>query len=100
MSSVQVPDLSPSQTHQYRVGSSQGWSELLSLRTLPRDTSSSPTIALFGDMGTDNAAALPHLQTEAARGSIDAVIHVGDMAYDMAEHGGRRGDHFMEQVAA
>ena len=97
---MQVPDLSPSQTHQYRVGSSQGWSELLSLRTLPRDTSSSPTIALYGDMGTDNAAALPHLQTEAARGSIDAVVHIGDMAYDMAEHGGRRGDHFMEQVAA
>ena len=59
--------------------------------------------------GTENAASLPFIQRAADGGQIDAVIHVGDtvqhtlaqvgdMAYDMAEHEGRRGDLFMQQV--
>ena len=31
-------------------------------------------------------------------GLYDAAIHVGDMAYDMAELDGHRGDVFMEQI--
>ena len=31
-------------------------------------------------------------------GLYDAAIHVGDMAYDMAELDGHRGDIFMEQI--
>ena len=31
-------------------------------------------------------------------GQYDAAIHVGDMAYDMAELNGQRGDIFMEQI--
>ena len=94
-------------------------SDLLELRTLPSGDSWSPRLLLFGDMvsaggrslaqGTENAASLPFIQRAADGGQIDAVIHVGDtvqhtlaqvgdMAYDMAEHEGRRGDLFMQQV--
>ena len=31
-------------------------------------------------------------------GQYDAAIHVGDMAYDMYELNGQRGDIFMEQI--
>jgi len=48
--------------------------------------------------GTDNAASLPYLQRAADGGHLDAIIHVGDMAYDMYEDEGRRGDLFMQQV--
>jgi len=95
---VQLADLQPSSTYFYEVGSELGWSDLLSLRTPPEGREWSPSIALFGDMGTENAASLPFLQREAAEGQYHAIIHVGDMAYDMAEHDGQRGDQFMEQV--
>ena len=54
--------------------------------------------AMFGDMGNDNAVSLPYLQREVGEGVYDAIIHVGDMAYDMAELDGLRGDIFMEQI--
>ena len=53
---------------------------------------------MFGDMGNDNAVSLPWIQREVGDGVYDAVIHVGDMAYDMAELDGTRGDVFMEQI--
>ena len=58
----------------------------------------SPHVAMFGDMGNDNAVSLPWIQREVGDGDYDAVIHVGDMAYDMAELEGKRGDVFMEQI--
>ena len=61
-------------------------------------TNWSPMIAMFGDMGNDNAVSLPYLQREVGEDVYDAVVHVGDMAYDMAELDGQRGDIFMEQI--
>jgi len=95
---VQLDDLQPSSTYFYRVGSQRGWSDILQLHSPPHGRDWSPSIALFGDMGTENAASLPYLQREAGEGRFHAVIHVGDMAYDMAEHNGKRGDQFMAQV--
>ena len=43
----------------------------------------SPTLAVYGDMGTANAVSLPWLVEEAASGGFDAVLHVGDLAYDL-----------------
>jgi len=95
---VQLDDLKPDSTYFYRVGSHRGWSSIFEMKTLPKGRDWSPSIALFGDMGTENAASLPYLQEEAAEGNFHAVIHVGDMAYDMEEHDGQRGDEFMSQV--
>ncbi len=43
----------------------------------------SSRFAVFGDFGNDNAQSLPRIQQEVQRGRIDAILHVGDMAYDM-----------------
>lgn len=40
----------------FRVGSDLGWSNYFYTKTLPDSTDWSPTIAMFGDMGTENAA--------------------------------------------
>jgi len=95
---VEMEDLESGINHFYRVGSNKGWSDMLELKAPPRGYDWQPRIALFGDMGTDNAASLPHLQRAADGGDLDAIVHVGDMAYDMYEDEGRRGDLFMRQV--
>jgi hypothetical protein len=77
---------------------SQGWSDLFFTRTHPAGVDWAPTIALYGDLGNENAASLPFLQRDISEGAYDLVIHVGDMAYDMAEENGNRGDVFMEQI--
>lgn len=58
----------------------------------------SPHIALFGDMGNENAQSLPRLQDEALRQMYDAIIHVGDFAYDMHSDNSLVGDQFMRQI--
>jgi len=43
----------------------------------------SPRFAIYGDLGNENAQSLTRLQEEVQLGMYDAVIHVGDFAYDM-----------------
>ena len=49
-------------------------------------------------MFISSVSSLPFLQQGASEGMFQAIIHVGDMAYDMAEDNGQRGDAFMEQI--
>jgi len=95
---VTVYGLESNRSYRYVVGSSDGWSDVLIMQTLPSGRNWSPMFAMFGDMGNDNAVSLPYLQREVGEGVYDAIIHVGDMAYDMAELDGLRGDIFMEQI--
>lgn len=97
---VLLTDLKPRTDYWYHCGSSrQGWSPEFSLRTMPaNDTEWSPVLAVYGDMGNVNAQSLPYLQEEAQGRSIDAVLHVGDFAYDMDSNNARVGDEFMRQI--
>lgn len=63
-------------------GSAEDWSVRYTLRTLG-GPDWSPTFAVYGDMGKDNAVSLPWLVEEASTGGIDAVLHIGDMAYNL-----------------
>ena len=64
----------------------------------PTDAGWSPRLAVYGDLGSDNAQSLPRLQREAQEGLYDAVLHVGDFAYDMDANDGKVGDRFMRQI--
>jgi len=62
-------------------------------------------VAIYGDMGAPltepsgaEAPSVGLLTAEIERGSIDAVMHVGDFAYDLWEQGGRVADSFMRQI--
>lgn len=52
-------------------------------KTPPEEKSWSPYVAIYGDMGNENAQSLARLQEETQRGMYDAILHVGDFAYDM-----------------
>ncbi|CAN7999030.1 unnamed protein product [Ixodes hexagonus] len=95
---VTLTGLQPGSLYKYHCGSSQGWSSLFSFRAMKSGQGWSPRLAVFGDMGNVNAQSLPFLQEEAQKGTIDAVLHVGDFAYDMDSNNARVGDEFMRQI--
>jgi 3',5'-cyclic AMP phosphodiesterase CpdA len=55
-------------------------------------------VAIFGDMGNENAQSLARLQEDTQRRMYDAIIHVGDFAYDMNSENALVGDQFMNQI--
>lgn len=60
----------------YHCGSDLGWSAVYFFDVPRIDTNWAPHIAIFGDMGNENAQSLPRLQREAQRGMYNAIIHV------------------------
>ncbi|XP_016978655.1 acid phosphatase type 7 isoform X4 [Drosophila rhopaloa] len=95
---VTLAHLKPNTTYLYHCGSDLGWSATYWFRTRFDHGDWSPSLAIYGDMGVVNAASLPALQRETQRGQYDAIIHVGDFAYDMDSENGEVGDEFMRQV--
>lgn len=82
----------------YKCGSILGWSPVYSFHTTFDHPNWSPTVAIYGDMGVDNAITLPALKREAKQGKYDAILHLGDFAYDMCDENGKVGDQFMRQL--
>lgn len=95
---VTLSNLQPNTTYFYHVGSSESWSSKFNFKTFPQGSDWSPRIAIYGDMGNDNAISLPYLQEETQRGLYDFIIHVGDFAYDLNSDDGKVGDEFMRQI--
>ena len=70
----------------YHVGSPLGWSDLYSFKAMENGTDWTVRLAVFGDMGNENARSLGRLQEETQRGHFDAFLHVGwytDCMYDI-----------------
>lgn len=95
---VLLTDLTPNTTYRYHCGSNQGWSSLFWFTTMKEGTNWSPHFAIYGDMGNVNAQSLPRLQEETQKGIYDAILHVGDMAYDLDTDNAKVGDEFMRQI--
>ena len=43
----------------------------------------SPTFLVYGDFGYSNAQSISLIKEHVEGGSIDAILHVGDLAYDL-----------------
>lgn len=85
----------------YHCGSDLGWSAIYWFRTPPKAQDQwSPSLAIYGDLGNENAQSLPRLQEETQLGMYDAILHVGDFAYDMNTQNAEVGDEFMRQIEA
>ncbi|XP_072383424.1 acid phosphatase type 7 [Diabrotica undecimpunctata] len=95
---VVLKNLTPGSTYQYHCGSDLGWSNIFSFKTAPNSSDWQPHLAIYGDMGNDNAQSLTRLQEETQRGLYDAILHVGDFAYDMDSDNALIGDEFMRQI--
>ncbi|KAH9504726.1 Acid phosphatase type 7 [Bulinus truncatus] len=96
---VILTGLAPETEYTYVVGSeTYGWSDKFTFTTWPAGNNWSPSLVIFGDMGNENAQSLPRMQMDALTGMYDAVLHVGDFAYDMDVDNARVGDEFMRQI--
>ncbi|XP_067099951.1 acid phosphatase type 7 isoform X1 [Osmerus mordax] len=95
---VTLTDLKPAAAYVYHCGSDLGWSDRFAFTALNDSTSFSPRLALYGDLGNANPQSLARLQKETQQGMYDAILHIGDFAYDMDEDNGRIGDEFMRQI--
>lgn len=93
-----IKPLNASTRYYYHVGSDDGWSAIYWFKTLKGGVNWSPTIAIYGDMGNFNGKSIPRLQQEVSRSSFDAIIHVGDLAYDLDRDNARVGDAFLRQL--
>ena len=80
---VLMEGLTPGQGYYYHVGSPEGWSDVFWFTALKSGTEWSPRFAIYGDLGNVNGQSIPRLQQEVSRGAFDAVLHVGDFAYDL-----------------
>nr|XP_006817248.1 PREDICTED: iron/zinc purple acid phosphatase-like protein-like [Saccoglossus kowalevskii] len=95
---VKLTGLNPGQNYKYHCGSSDGWSSIYSFTAMPSGSNWSPRFAVFGDMGNVNAQSVGALQQETQKGHFDAILHVGDFAYDFDSNDGETGDEFMRQI--
>jgi acid phosphatase type 7 len=95
---VLLRNLTPLKSYHYRCGSQLGWSPEFFFRLPSDQPTATVRLGIFGDMGNENAQSLAYLQQETQDGSFDALIHVGDFAYDMHTDQARVGDEFMNQI--
>ncbi|XP_070578904.1 acid phosphatase type 7-like [Ptychodera flava] len=95
---VKITELQANQTYFYHCGSPDGWSAVYYFTTFQDGTDWSPKFAVFGDMGNINAQSLAALEEETQKGHFDAILHVGDFAYDFDSYEGVTGDEFMRQI--
>lgn len=80
---VVLTGLTPGQRYNYHCGSDSGWSDLFYFQAMRNDSAWLPHLAIYGDLGSDNAQSMSRLQKEVQMGVYDAIVHVGDFAYDM-----------------
>ena len=95
---VRLENLTDTQTYLYHCGSELGWSAIYFFRTPVPEELWSPVLAVYGDLGNVNGQSIPRLQNEVQQGMYDAILHVGDFAYDMYDDNARVGDEFFRQI--
>jgi len=99
---VLLTGLAPSTTYFYRVGDAASgvWSAEMHVRT--QDDGSRPSellpVAMYGDLGLFNSVSMGRLSDEVAKGTVQAVIQVGDFSYNMDELQGMNGDFFLNDL--
>lgn len=96
---VKFAGLEPGRQYTYRVRSgnkASSWSPWNKFR-VPRAPTESPAsvLAVYGDMGHSFHNPMENIRDYCANGEIDAVLHMGDHAYDLGGAGDRRGDAYM-----
>ncbi|XP_067932184.1 acid phosphatase type 7-like [Watersipora subatra] len=91
--------LTPHQVHAYRVETNGHLSKNFTFLHPSDEPNRSNKFLIYGDLGKiGGGITVSRLKAEAARNLYDAVLHVGDFAYDLHNEGGRRGDKFLRRI--
>lgn len=80
---VLLQGMTPDTDYYYHTGGPEGWSDVFWFKSMKTGSDWSPRFAIFGDLGSENGQSIPRLQSEVSRGAFDAILHVGDMAYNL-----------------
>ena len=94
---IRFPALEPRRQYSYQVrsgGAAAGWSGRYRFRApyAGGDT----RVAIYGDMGNDAGNNMGNLRADCASGAVDAVVHMGDHAYNMGNGDDLHGDAYMQ----
>ena len=101
---IKFPALEPRQAYTYQVRSGAAgaaWSQPYTFRAPYGHGSGSggsdvTRVAIYGDMGNVGGNNMGNLLADCARGTIDAVVHMGDHAYNMGNGNDYHGDAYMQ----
>jgi hypothetical protein len=103
---IRFPSLEPRQAYTYQVrsgGSNDAWSQLYTFRApyghgsaAKSGGSNATRVAIYGDMGNDAGNNMGNLRAACASGTVDAVVHMGDHAYNMGNGNDYHGDAYMQ----
>lgn len=94
---AKLTDLRPSVSYFYRPLSNGIGSRTFFFETPQLDENWSPKFLVFGDLGV-HTRIIPTLVEEALKGEYTALLHVGDIAYNLRDDDGRVGDTFMQLI--
>ncbi|CAB60319.1 Purple acid phosphatase [Caenorhabditis elegans] len=87
----------PGDTYYYKVGSSQDMSDVYHFHQ--PDPTQPLRAAIFGDLSVYKGAPSIKQLTDATHDNhFDVIIHIGDIAYDLHDDEGNRGDDYMNAV--
>ncbi len=53
------------------------------MKTIGNGSNYSPQFLVYGDFGYDNAQSMTLIKEQVNGGAIDAILHIGDFAYDL-----------------
>lgn len=96
MSYVKLGPLKPHTKYSYKVksGHDQGvWSDTFEFTSLYSDGVT--RLATYGDMGHSHYNSMDNMMQDCADGRINAIVHMGDHAYNIGFSHDRRGDAYM-----
>ena len=94
---VELHQLEPNTKYFYRVQSSDIFSRIYTFHSLKAGVEWAPNFLVYGDLGIVSNN-LKSLIREAQNNPYDAVLHAGDIAYDLDKSGGRVGDRFLREI--
>lgn len=97
---VLLTDLKASTTYFYVVGSSEEggvFSPEFNTTTVGQGNQIN-RLAVYGDLGLVNSQSMAGVSAEVAAGTVQAVLHIGDFAYNMDELQGLTGDLFLNDL--
>lgn len=81
------------------MGSSgKSYTEVFAFTTLPEGEEWLPRLAVYGDLGYENEKSLPYLSEEVKDDKLDAIFHIGDIAYDLDDRKSKQGSDFMRSI--
>jgi hypothetical protein len=97
---AKMTNLTAGHFYEYRVGSILGLSDWFEFEAKRDFTGSETRFLIFGDFGTGSQikTTMKRLTSEIKGYHYDAIIHIGDMAYDLNDDDGKNGDLFLNSI--